>query len=93
MFNKSFSGRPLRFVIPLNTEETVNHVKLPNSLATAEKTGVVHLKPEKLCDQFCELPRFHYDELLGKKYKYFYAVCFCNDVDATGKVRFIMIYL
>lgn len=38
--------------------------------------------PECLCDLGCETPRIHYEQKLGKPYRYFYAIS--SDVDALN---------
>lgn len=84
-YAEMFRGKPLRFVLPLNTtthnDGTENLVILSNTEATAYKTKnkLILCKPEILCDLGCETPRINYDEKLGKEYRYFYAIS--SDVD------------
>lgn len=87
-YARLFRGRPLRFVLPLEpkTDNRTNLVTLPGSSATASWKGKdVFVKPEMLCNLGCELPRFNYS-LLGKPYRYFYAISSDVDLDNTGTV-------
>ncbi|KXJ70865.1 hypothetical protein RP20_CCG022271 [Aedes albopictus] len=61
-----------------------NLVTLQNTKATAYvmPDETVFCKPELLCDLGCETPRIHYEENLGRDYRYFYAIS--SDVDANN---------
>lgn len=87
-YARLFRSRPLRFVLPLEPKKDnhTNLVTLPGSSATASWKGKdVFVKPEMLCNLGCELPRFNYS-LLGKPYRYFYAISSDVDLDNTGTV-------
>jgi carotenoid isomerooxygenase len=61
-----------------------NLVTLEGSSASAflnSNNGSIFCNPEILCDIGCELVRFNNDSYLGKRYKYFYAVCFDKEAD------------
>ncbi|CAD6217193.1 GSCOCG00004716001-RA-CDS [Cotesia congregata] len=47
--------------------------------------GKIFVKPELICDLGCETPRFNY-KLLGKEYRYFYAISSDVDLDNPGTV-------
>lgn len=88
-----FRGRPLRFVMPLrpnneSKDKTRNLNQLPDikSEAYLLDDGRIHIKPELLCNIGCETPRINYDENLGKKYKYFYAISSDVDLENPGTV-------
>lgn len=69
-YAKMFRGRPLRFVLPLNTENAdldENLVDLENSKATAFKlSNCIWINPELLYDLGCETPRINYERCLGQ---------------------------
>lgn len=71
-YAKMFRGRPIRFVLPLNQNDNAE-----NKL----------VKPYRLCNLGCETPRINYERVLGKSYRFFYAIS--SDVDANnpGTVR------
>ncbi|XP_046590083.1 carotenoid isomerooxygenase isoform X2 [Neodiprion lecontei] len=55
--------------------------------ATAERlsNGKVFVSPEMLCDLGCETPRIKYS-LVGKEYRYFYAISSDVDMDNPGTI-------
>ncbi|XP_037894912.1 carotenoid isomerooxygenase isoform X1 [Glossina fuscipes] len=65
-------------------DSPVNMVGLKKSRAQAFQLsdGRVFVKPELLCEMGCETPRIHYENYLGKPYRYFYAIS--SDVDAEN---------
>lgn len=77
-YAKMFRGRPLRFVLPLNSENVEsdeNLIKLGNSKATAYKlSNSVCVNPELLCNMGCETPRINYERYLGWRQHIFF--CF-----------------
>lgn len=66
-----FRSRPLRFVLPLNSNSSIN----------CDKSNYHYVYPEILCNLGCETPRIN-DSKIGKKYRYFYAIA--SDVDAEN---------
>lgn len=87
-----FRSRPLRFVLPLHaskeTSKDKNLVNLKGTKATAYRlqSGDIFVKPELLCDLGCETPQLHYEECLGRPYRYFYAISSDVDLDNPGTV-------
>ncbi|KAJ3644922.1 hypothetical protein Zmor_022620 [Zophobas morio] len=83
-YAEMFRSKPLRFVLPLKPPKThSNLVRLPNTKAEAYYLqDEILVKPEKLADLGCETPRINYDQYLGRKYRYFYAIS--ADVDAPN---------
>ncbi|KAL3289195.1 hypothetical protein HHI36_003630 [Cryptolaemus montrouzieri] len=88
-YAKMFRGRPARYVLPLNPEAfngdvTTNLVKLQRTKSRAFylTNGDIFIEPERLCDIGCETPRIHYEQFLGKPYRFFYAIS--SDVDAEN---------
>jgi carotenoid isomerooxygenase len=69
-----------------------NLVTLESSNASAflnSNNGSIFCNPEILCDIGCEFGRFNNDSYLGKRYKYFYAVC--SDKEADCKVSLLKV--
>lgn len=91
-----FRSRPLRFVLPLKTKigknwqnNETNLVTLPNTKAFAHYINdddVIQSFPELLCNIGCETPRINYAEYIGRKYKYFYAICCDVDAEYPGLI-------
>ncbi|KAL1123017.1 hypothetical protein AAG570_002105 [Ranatra chinensis] len=87
-----FRGRPVRFVVPVDTSGSVgsgssdNLVKLEGTKARAWRNaeGRLCASPELLCHLGCETPRFNYPLYLGKKYRYFYAISSDVDLEQPG---------
>lgn len=90
-----FRSRPARFVLPLRKTDglEMNQVTLKNTKARAQSTenGEIYVIPEILCDMGCETPRVHYPKLLGKKYRYFYAISADVDLKSPGTVRYLFL--
>lgn len=93
-----FRGRPLRFVMPLETfgNEDVEKDLLCGGEAFSWSTaaeahrmpdGQIFVKPERLCDLGCETPRINYERFLGRPYRYFYAISSDVDIDNPGTVN------
>lgn len=133
-YAKMFRGRPLRFVLPLDTvtkpklkkdsievrtieklfarfngkgenysdddvigmteESSANLVTLDSSTATAFKLPdkTIFVSPELLCDLGCETPRINYVRMLGKEYRYFYAISSDVDAEFPGTVSYIILF-
>jgi carotenoid cleavage dioxygenase-like enzyme len=87
--------RPVRFVLPLNTEDSPegeNLIKLENTSAKAWLAdGQVQVTAEILSELSCELPRVNNPKYTGKKYRYFYGVSFDMDSDRPGGVSIIFL--
>lgn len=66
-----FRSRPLRFILP------VNH----NNTSENNKTDYFYISPETLCNLGCETPRINSTKI-GNKYRFFYAIS--SDVDAEN---------
>lgn len=70
-FGESFRARAERFVLPLKPEPSddsnKNLVTLKNSKAEAYylSNGDIIVRPERICDVVCEVPRINYN-YLGK---------------------------
>lgn len=97
-YAKMFRGRPLRFVLPMNTTRAsatpyMNLIDLPDTQAEAYMlpNGTISVKPERLCELGCETPRVYYERHLGKKYRYFYAIS--SDVDSSNPGTIIKVDL
>lgn len=73
-----FRSRPLRFLLPVNNNSSINNGKSDN----------LYVFPEVLCDLGCETPRIN-DYKIGNKYRYFYAIS--SDVDAENPGTVIII--
>lgn len=88
-FENMLLTRPVRFVLPMEpkSDQQENLVELKNTTAKAFylPDGNIMVKPEKLSDTSCELPRFNYD-YMGKKYKYCYGICFDVGSEYAGNV-------
>lgn len=95
-YAKMFRGRPVRFVLPLLEENDERWLQTGKNLigidgckakARIFEPDGIFVTPERLCDLGCETPRIHYEEFLGKPYRFFYAIS--SDVDANnpGTVR------
>ncbi|XP_015369848.1 PREDICTED: carotenoid isomerooxygenase isoform X1 [Diuraphis noxia] len=67
-----FRSRPLRFVLPVNSDK-------PKSENV--KNDHLYVSPEKLCDLGCETPRIN-EFKIGIKYRFFYAIS--SDVDSEN---------
>ncbi|XP_020817818.1 carotenoid isomerooxygenase [Drosophila serrata] len=64
-------------------DNSINLVTLEGSEAEAYRvTNGIFLRPEMLCNWGCETPRIYYEQYMGKKYRYFYAIS--SDVDAEN---------
>ncbi|KAK9891206.1 hypothetical protein WA026_013521 [Henosepilachna vigintioctopunctata] len=92
-YAKMFRGRPARFVLPLNPDPNNNDPS--RNLVTLNGTkskayylnnGDIFVEPERLCNLGCETPRIHYEQFLGKPYRFFYAISSDVDADNPGTI-------
>lgn len=67
-----FRSRPLRFVLPVNSDYTTSD---------DVRNNYHYVCPQTLCDLGCETPRIN-DCKFGNKYRFFYAIS--SDVDAEN---------
>lgn len=95
-FAKTFQTIPGRFVLPLKplviNGSRGNIVKLieTNAEAFYLSNGDIIVKPERLCEICCELPRINL-AFVGRPYRYFYAICSDIDCDKPGGVSVLPI--
>ena len=93
-FANKFRVRPVRFVLPLNTNDcpkAENLIQLDNTTAKAwlGSDGNIQVTAEIIADVSCELPRVNSPKYTGKKYKYFYGSSFDIDGQHPGGVSFL----
>lgn len=85
---KTTETRPKNIDATIEALLTKNLIKLSDTKCQAFllSDGTIFCKPELLCNLGCETPRFNYEQCLGVKYRYFYAISCDVDMENPGTI-------